>query len=163
MTFKQTAPCPSVTLESRGGNYVGCLCVMCCRLKNPKPVHVSPVHPLMSPLRSSCRFFFPFPKQPQQQQDENMDRVAVQRRHIVDDVGACDVSEDFPCVERCSEVYCLLLFSSRQAWVNTHNPYLAMFSTSSIHLQAFVWHLAASLPSHECTMLPFFSRAVSEH
>ena len=35
--------------------------------------------------RSSCRFFFPWPQQPHQQYDENMERVACQRRCSADD------------------------------------------------------------------------------
>ena len=36
--------------------------------------------------RTTCRFFFPWPKQPQQQYDENTERVACQRR-LEDDDG----------------------------------------------------------------------------
>ena len=35
--------------------------------------------------RTTCRFFFPWPKMPHQQYDENMDRVACQRRCEEDD------------------------------------------------------------------------------
>ena len=58
--------------------------------------------------RSSCRFFFPWPQQPHQQYDENMERVACQRRCSADD-----------------------------AWVNPHNLYLMMFSPSTIHVLPF--------------------------
>ena len=54
--------------------------------------------------RSTCRFFFPWPRQPYQQYDETMDRVAGQRRCEEDD-----------------------------QWVNPHNRYLMMF-LSLIHI-----------------------------
>ena len=54
------------------------------------------------------RFFFPWPKMPHQQFDENMDRVACQRRCEEDD-----------------------------QWLNPHNWYLAMFSPSTIHVLPF--------------------------
>ena len=43
----------------------------------------SPVYCLKG--RNSCRFFFPWPFQPQQQHDENTERVALQRRLEPDD------------------------------------------------------------------------------
>ena len=58
--------------------------------------------------RSSCRFFFPWPHQPQQQYDENTERVAGQRRLQDDD-----------------------------QWLNPHNLYLAMFSPSTVHVLPF--------------------------
>jgi len=58
--------------------------------------------------RSSCRFFFPWPYQPQQQYDENTERVAGQRRLPDDD-----------------------------QWLNPHNLYLAMFSPSTVHVLPF--------------------------
>ena len=57
------------------------------------------------------RFFFPWPKMPHQQFDENMDRVACQRRCEEDD-----------------------------QWLNPHNWYLAMFSPSTIHVLPFDPH-----------------------
>ena len=39
--------------------------------------------------RVSCRFFFPWPKMPHQQFDENMDRTACQRRCEEDDQDTC--------------------------------------------------------------------------
>ena len=36
-------------------------------------------------MRSSCRFFFPWPEQEEQQYDENTDRLALRRRHAPDD------------------------------------------------------------------------------
>ena len=35
--------------------------------------------------RRACRFFFPWPEQPEQQYDENTERLALQRRHKPDD------------------------------------------------------------------------------
>ena len=35
--------------------------------------------------RGSCRFFFPWPEQPEQQYDESTQRIALQRRHGPDD------------------------------------------------------------------------------
>ena len=58
--------------------------------------------------RSSCRFFFPWPYQPQQQYDDNTERVAGQRRLPDDD-----------------------------QWLNPHNLYLAMFSPSTVHVLPF--------------------------
>ena len=58
--------------------------------------------------RSTCRFFFPWPRQPYQQYDETMDRVAGQRRCEEDD-----------------------------QWLNPHNRYLMMFSPSTIHVLPF--------------------------
>ena len=58
--------------------------------------------------RSTCRFFFPWPEQPQQQYDANTERVACQRRCEEDD-----------------------------QWVNPHNLYLMMFSPSTIHVLPF--------------------------
>ncbi len=42
--------------------------------------------------RSCCRFFYPWPVQPQQQHDENTDRVALQRR-LAQDVAFCVAHE----------------------------------------------------------------------
>ena len=58
--------------------------------------------------RSKCRFFFPWPYQPQQQYDENTERVAGQRRLPDDD-----------------------------QWMNPHNLYLAMFSPATTHCLPF--------------------------
>ena len=58
--------------------------------------------------RSACRFFFPWPRQPQQQYDDNTERVACQRRLEDDD-----------------------------QWLNPHNLYLAMFSPSTAHVLPF--------------------------
>ena len=58
--------------------------------------------------RTTCRFFFPWPRQPHQQFDEHMDRVACQRRCVEDD-----------------------------QWVNPHNLYLAMFSPATVHVLPF--------------------------
>ena len=58
--------------------------------------------------RSTCRFFFPWPEQPQQQYDANTERVACQRRCQEDD-----------------------------QWLNPHNLYLMMFSPSTIHVLPF--------------------------
>eukprot|EP00973_Karenia_brevis_P092169 12411109-Karenia_brevis.AAC.1 len=54
--------------------------------------------------RSSCRFFFPWPEQPQQQYCLNTERVAGQRRLEEDD-----------------------------QWLNPHELYLAMFSPATVH------------------------------
>jgi len=61
--------------------------------------------------RSTCRFFFPWPYQPQQQYDANTERVACQRRCEEDD-----------------------------QWLNPHNLYLMMFSPSTIHVLPFDPH-----------------------
>ena len=61
--------------------------------------------------RSTCRFFFPWPEQPQQQYDANTERVACQRRCEEDD-----------------------------QWVNPHTLYLMMFSPSTIHVLPFDPH-----------------------
>ena len=58
--------------------------------------------------RSSCRFFFPWPEQPQQQYDLNTERVAGQRRCEEDD-----------------------------QWLNPHELYLAMFSPATVHCLPF--------------------------
>eukprot|EP00973_Karenia_brevis_P094463 12422633-Karenia_brevis.AAC.1 len=58
--------------------------------------------------RSTCRFFFPWPYQPQQQYDEYTERVAGQRRLPEDD-----------------------------QWLNPHNLYLAMFSPATVHVLPF--------------------------
>ena len=58
--------------------------------------------------RSTCRFFFPWPHQPQQQYDANCDRVAGQRR--------------LPCDDQ---------------WLNPHQLYLAMFSPATVHVLPF--------------------------
>ena len=54
------------------------------------------------------RFFFPWPHMPQQQYDENTERVAGMRRLEDDD-----------------------------QWLNPHNLYLAMFSPSTVHCLPF--------------------------
>ena len=56
--------------------------------------------------RTSCRFFFPWPHQPQQQYDTNTERVALQRRLQEDD-----------------------------QWVVPHNLYLAMFSPATVNVR----------------------------
>jgi len=61
--------------------------------------------------RSTCRFFFPWPHQPFQQHDENMDRVACQRRCEEDD-----------------------------QWVNPHNRDMMMFSPATTHVLPFDPH-----------------------
>ena len=58
--------------------------------------------------RATCRFFFPWPEQPQQQYDENTERVALQRRCPEDD-----------------------------QWVVPHELYLAMFSPSTVNVLPF--------------------------
>jgi len=58
--------------------------------------------------RSTCRFFFPWPQQPQQQYCSNTERVAGQRRLESDD-----------------------------AWLNPHELYLAMFSPATVHVLPF--------------------------
>lgn len=58
--------------------------------------------------RSSCRFFFPFPEQPQQQYCMNCERVCGQRRCEEDD-----------------------------QWVNPHELYMAMFSPATVHCLPF--------------------------
>ena len=58
--------------------------------------------------RCTCRFFYPWPEQPQTQYDENTDRVALQRRHPADD-----------------------------RWVVPHNLEMAMFSPASINVLPF--------------------------
>ena len=58
--------------------------------------------------RSTCRFFFPWPQQPQQQYCCNTERVAGQRRLESDD-----------------------------AWLNPHELYLAMFSPATVHCLPF--------------------------
>jgi len=58
--------------------------------------------------RSTCRFFFPWPQQPQQQYCHNTERVAGQRRLESDD-----------------------------AWLNPHELYLAMFSPATVHVLPF--------------------------
>ena len=58
--------------------------------------------------RNSCRFFFPWPCQPQQQYDYNMDRIALERKLPEDD-----------------------------QWLNPHNLSIAMFSPSTVHLAPF--------------------------
>ena len=58
--------------------------------------------------RSSCRFFFPWPHQPQQQHDGNTDRIALERQVVEDD-----------------------------QWVNPHNLAMAMFSPATVHLAPF--------------------------
>ena len=56
----------------------------------------------------TCRFFFPWPCQPQQQYDENVHRIALQRRLAMDD-----------------------------AWVIPHDLELAMFSPATINVLPF--------------------------
>ena len=58
--------------------------------------------------RSTCRFFFPWPQQPQQQYCCNTERVAGQHRLESDD-----------------------------AWLNPHELYLAMFSPATVHCLPF--------------------------
>eukprot|EP00973_Karenia_brevis_P086684 12019634-Karenia_brevis.AAC.1 len=58
--------------------------------------------------RSSCRFFFPWPRQPYQQYDENTDRIALERLLPEDD-----------------------------QWLNPHNLSLAMFSPATVHFAPF--------------------------
>ena len=58
--------------------------------------------------RSSCRFFYPWPLQPQQQFDENTERVACQRRLPEDD-----------------------------RWVVPHNLEMAMFSPATVNVLPF--------------------------
>jgi len=58
--------------------------------------------------RGSCRFFFPWPQQPQQQYDENTDRVALERLVPEDD-----------------------------QWVVPHNLCAAMFSPSTVNVLPF--------------------------
>lgn len=58
--------------------------------------------------RSTCRFFFPWPQQPQQQYDENTERVAGKRTLEADD-----------------------------QWLNPHVLYLAMFSPATVHVLPF--------------------------
>jgi len=58
--------------------------------------------------RPTCRFFFPWPCQPQQQYDENVNRVALRRRLAMDD-----------------------------AWVVPHDLELAMFSPATINVLPF--------------------------
>ena len=58
--------------------------------------------------RSSCRFFYPWPCQPQQQYDENTDRVALERQVVDDD-----------------------------QWVVPHNLCVAMFSPSTVNILPF--------------------------
>ena len=80
----------------------------------PGPHHPSalvPSHVLDEVLLTKQEFvplLFPWPQQPHQQYDENMERVACQRRCSADD-----------------------------AWVNPHNLYLMMFSPSTIHVLPF--------------------------
>lgn len=61
--------------------------------------------------RSTCRGFYPWPKQPQQQYDENVDRVALQRRYPADD-----------------------------RWVVPHDLHMAMFSPATINVLPFDPH-----------------------
>ena len=58
--------------------------------------------------RNTCRHFFPWPAQPQQQYDENPERVALQRRLPEDD-----------------------------RWVVPHNLELAMFSPATVNVLPF--------------------------
>jgi hypothetical protein len=58
--------------------------------------------------RSSCRFFFPWPKMNHQAYDHNTERTALQRRLPSDD-----------------------------QWVNPHNPCLAVYATGSCHVLPF--------------------------
>jgi hypothetical protein len=58
--------------------------------------------------RGSCRFMFPWPRQPQQQYCENAERVALRRRCVDDD-----------------------------QWVVPHNIYVAMFSPATVNVLPF--------------------------
>ena len=58
--------------------------------------------------RSSCRFFFPWPRQPQQQYDENTDRIALERQLVDDD-----------------------------QWVVPHELRLAVYSPSTVNVLPF--------------------------
>ena len=49
--------------------------------------------------RASCRFFFPWPKQMQQQYDENPERIAYQRRHAADDLYIIPHQLEMMCAE----------------------------------------------------------------
>ena len=74
--------------------------------------------------RSTCRFFFPWPRQPYQQYDENTDRVALERPLAEDD-----------------------------QWVNPHNLALAMFSPSTVHFAPFDPETGALLELNFCVWL----------
>ena len=87
----------------------------------------------MSRVRSVFqRFFFPWPRMPHQQFDENMDRVACQRRCEEDDQDT-----------RVLGIRIHVLARSRKQpqngfqWLNPHNWYLMMFSPSTIHVLPF--------------------------
>ena len=56
----------------------------------------------------NARFFFPWPHQPHQCDDENTERVALQRRLPEDD-----------------------------QWLNPHNLYMTMFSPATVHVLPF--------------------------
>jgi hypothetical protein len=71
--------------------------------------------------RSSCRFFFPWPAQPQQQYDLNTERVAGQRRLEEDD-----------------------------QWLNPHQLYLAMFSPATVHCLPFDPRFGADTARQYC-------------
>jgi hypothetical protein len=58
--------------------------------------------------RHSCRFFFPWPEQPEQQFDDETERTAFRRRYKLDD-----------------------------QWVVPHNLYLAAFSTATVNVLLF--------------------------
>ena len=72
--------------------------------------------------RTNCRFFYPWPHQPQQQYDENVERVALQRRHPADD-----------------------------RWVVPHDLALAMFSPSTINVLPFDPHHNVDQAKLYCT------------
>ena len=58
--------------------------------------------------RATCRFFYPWPHQKQQQHDENMDRIALRRLHPADD-----------------------------RWIVPHDLEMAMFSPSTVNVLPF--------------------------
>ena len=71
--------------------------------------------------RSTCRFFFPWPEQPQQQYCLNTERVAGQRRFEEDD-----------------------------QWFNPHELYLAMFSPATVHVLPFDLRFGADTARQYC-------------
>ena len=81
--------------------------------------------------RATCRFFFPWPRQPYQCYCENTGRVALQRRLPEDDM-----------------------------WVVPHNIYIVMFSQSSVNVIAFDPFHGADQARHNLlnTAVCFFHR-----
>ena len=75
--------------------------------------------------RATCRFFFPWPRQPHQCYCENTGRVALQRRLPEDDM-----------------------------WVVPHNIYIVMFSPSSVNVIAFDPHRGADQARGYATKCP---------